>query len=536
MAPLDLINHPPGSGGTLTTQDVVPPVPVHVNRLTDYSQWEANHPGDPLPGDDVDADFDSTNDTINLVMDRLALIQRDDGALANGSVGPDQLDPAVFGELGETLQQAVDAAEAAATQAQTAATNAALSAQQAAAAADLIPTPVLPGDVGKVPMVAPTGDYELQSIGGGGDLVSSVFGRLGDVVAQAGDYGADKITYAHAGGIVNVLQALDQLYANKLDRTLGSVAAATGIIAAGNTAGTATVLTVDMNEVTTVAVGADGVRLPATVAGRRVVVSNWAASGLPLKIYPPAGNYIDDKGLDNPYILGPLQTAEFLASNDWSWRSNLGSMLSNSNPLPLNGVNPGVANAAARADHVHPAADLSTAAVVGRLPYSKLVQEAAITLLGNNTGGLADTAPLTVAQVIAMLGVYTSGQVDALLANYANVTQVTAFQKALRGAVVALSASAVTVPDMNAGNYFKATLDANYVVPNPVNAAVGQSGLFLLQQDATGGRVVTWGVNYKWPGGAAPNNTLTANAKDVIPYYVNGAAEILCGNITADIK
>lgn len=520
----------------LTTQDLVPSVPVPIVRLFDFSDWQANHPTEPLPGINVDAEYDHSNDALNNVMARLALIQRDDGQLANNCVGPDQLDPAVFGELGDTLQAAVDAAEQSAADSAASALAASLAAQDAAAAAALIPTPVVPADVGKVPMVANDGHYNLQVIAGGGNLVSSVFGRLGAIVAVANDYTAAQVANVPAGGIAaaTVQAAINELDGEKLGATLGQVSQG-NVVAAGATQATATLLAKDMNTVTAAVAGVtDGVRLMAALAGLRVVVTNDA--GVTVKVYPAVGEEVDNAAVNAPYLLAAGQTAEFLATKLASWNSNLGSMLSSANPLALDGVSPGVSTQAARGDHVHPAADLATAAVVGRLPYAKLVQQAAATILGNNVGALGDTLPLTVAQVLALLSVYTAAQVDALLANYANVNNVTTFLKALRGVPVALTAAAVTVPDFAAGNYFHAALNANYAVPNPTNTAAGQSGLFVLTQDATGGRVVTWANNYKFPSGAAPSNSLTPNAKDVIPYYVDAANDILMGNITADIR
>ena len=64
-------------------------------------------------------------------------------------------------------------------------------------------------------------------------------------------------------------------------------------------------------------------------------------------------------------------------------------------------------------------------------------------------------------------------------------------------------------------------------VPNPTNATAGQSGLIRI----TAGPVV-WGLNFKFPGGAAP--TLAAFPA-IIPYYVQNGTTILMGSATQGI-
>lgn len=58
----------------------------------DFSDFQASNPTTPLPGAQVDAQLDAIATTTDEICDNLALIQRDDGELANGSVGVDQLD------------------------------------------------------------------------------------------------------------------------------------------------------------------------------------------------------------------------------------------------------------------------------------------------------------------------------------------------------------------------------------------------------------------------------------------------------------
>lgn len=65
--------------------------PTPYVRTTDFSDHQRLHPTTPLPGEDVDFELDALRITLDSLLANLALIQRDDTALANASVGYDQL-------------------------------------------------------------------------------------------------------------------------------------------------------------------------------------------------------------------------------------------------------------------------------------------------------------------------------------------------------------------------------------------------------------------------------------------------------------
>jgi len=67
------------------------PLPAPYTRQTSFTDWEANHPGEPAPGTQLDAEFNAVRTSITDTQDRLAQIQNDDGSLANGAVGKEQL-------------------------------------------------------------------------------------------------------------------------------------------------------------------------------------------------------------------------------------------------------------------------------------------------------------------------------------------------------------------------------------------------------------------------------------------------------------
>lgn len=103
------------------------PLPADYDRQADFTAFEASYPNKPHKGTSLDAEFNAIAQAIVDTQDRLALIQRDDGALKNGAVSEDALDDALQGKLND----AVNIAETVGAQAAAAA----LAAQQSQSAA-----------------------------------------------------------------------------------------------------------------------------------------------------------------------------------------------------------------------------------------------------------------------------------------------------------------------------------------------------------------------------------------------------------------
>lgn len=79
---------------------------------------------------------------------------------------------------------------------------------------------------------------------------------------------------------------------------------------------------------------------------------------------------------------------------------------------------------------------------------------------------------------------------------------------------VALTDGATITPNAALGNHFAVTLGGNRTMAAPSNLdRDGQVFTFLLAQDATGSRTVTWNSIYKWPSATPP--TLSSGALDV---------------------
>ena len=67
------------------------PLPKDYDRQTNFTDYQTANPGKPIRGTDLDAEFNAIEQATDETQARLRLIQRDDGALANQSVGLDQL-------------------------------------------------------------------------------------------------------------------------------------------------------------------------------------------------------------------------------------------------------------------------------------------------------------------------------------------------------------------------------------------------------------------------------------------------------------
>ena len=65
--------------------------PPPYNRQANFRDIQASDPASPLPGDKHDNELNAIKTTLDATLANLKVIQRDDGKLANNSVGPDQL-------------------------------------------------------------------------------------------------------------------------------------------------------------------------------------------------------------------------------------------------------------------------------------------------------------------------------------------------------------------------------------------------------------------------------------------------------------
>ena len=99
-------------------------------------------------------------------------------------------------------------------------------------------------------------------------------------------------------------------------------------------------------------------------------------------------------------------------------------------------------------------------------------------------------------------------------------------------AYVSLTDASSIAVDMSAGFNFQLTLTGNHTLANPTNTKVGQSGVIVVTQDATGGRTLSFGSSYKFQNGTAPTISSAANSVNFLFYYVYTSSFIVVNNIS----
>jgi hypothetical protein len=135
-------------------------------------------------------------------------------------------------------------------------------------------------------------------------------------------------------------------------------------------------------------------------------------------------------------------------------------------------------------------------------------------------------AAVTVAEQ-RIVGRKTGGNITALTG--AEVLTIANGMQAGQQAVTC--ADSVTI-DWSLGSTAYMTFDRATVAVTMSNPVNGQVYRFLVQQDGTGGRTLTWSTTVKWRGGSAPTLTATGNAVDILTFvYINS---VWYGDIAAN--
>jgi hypothetical protein len=91
----------------------------------------------------------------------------------------------------------------------------------------------------------------------------------------------------------------------------------------------------------------------------------------------------------------------------------------------------------------------------------------------------------------------------------------------------ALTSGTTVAIDASKSNNFTLTMAGACKLSNPTNLTEGMVLNFAVDQDATGGRALTFDTMFKWPGGTAPTWVTTASAKNFFSAYYDGTV-LLC--------
>lgn len=159
----------------------------------------------------------------------------------------------------------------------------------------------------------------------------------------------------------------------------------------------------------------------------------------------------------------------------------------------------------------------ATAIVNAALAARKIAVGAGMTITPAN-GSLSNTTN-TLAPVQASAAEYRSAVADKLL------TPENAW--ASINAEVSLTDAATVAWNMSSGFDFILKPTANRAIGLPTNIKVGQKGRLVIQQDATGGRALTWNGVFKFAANTPPVLSTAANAIDVLYYDVRKSNYII---------
>ena len=111
---------------------------------------------------------------------------------------------------------------------------------------------------------------------------------------------------------------------------------------------------------------------------------------------------------------------------------------------------------------------------------------------------------------------------------------VNAWSAGQSSAPVALAFGSTITPNLSSGNIFTVTLTGNATLANPSNLVAGQCGQVFVTQDATGSRTLSYGTQWKFPGGTAPTLTTAAGATDVLSFC-SWTSSLIAAQLTANL-
>lgn len=95
---------------------------------------------------------------------------------------------------------------------------------------------------------------------------------------------------------------------------------------------------------------------------------------------------------------------------------------------------------------------------------------------------------------------------------------------------VALTDGATISVDASLSNNFTVTLGGNRTLANPTNLRNGGVYTFVIVQDGTGSRTLSYGSKFKWPGATPPTLSTGAGSVDFIVAQYYAAGDILLCN------
>lgn len=104
----------------------------------------------------------------------------------------------------------------------------------------------------------------------------------------------------------------------------------------------------------------------------------------------------------------------------------------------------------------------------------------------------------------------------AAASNLSDVASANTARKNIDQGTASLTSGATVNTDCSASNVFTLTLGTAATLANPTNTVSGAHYQWVITQDATGGRTLAYGTNFKFANGSVPTLSTTANAVDIL--------------------
>ena len=131
----------------------------------------------------------------------------------------------------------------------------------------------------------------------------------------------------------------------------------------------------------------------------------------------------------------------------------------------------------------------------------------------DNPGSARVDIKQNVDNVNAILDFYSTSGPYATVGNYS--------KQQYFGLATLTDASSISW-DLSSNQVAQVTLGGGRALANPTNKVAGATYVLLVKQDGTGGRTLSFGSDYKFPGGVAPTLSTGSNDIDIIAFLSDG--------------
>ena len=145
---------------------------------------------------------------------------------------------------------------------------------------------------------------------------ANVSGQVGNALVASTVYTNAQPNITSVGTLTSLSVSGNITGANIIATNYNIRSVGIGILAAGSSQGTGTALTKEINIVSTVASGANGVVLPTAVAGMMITITNTTANSL--LVYPASSGAINSLGTNIAFTQGTT-TIQFIAPTSTQW-------------------------------------------------------------------------------------------------------------------------------------------------------------------------------------------------------------------------